>query len=413
MLIVSPHGSYRAVPFVVAAKQLGMEPVLASDGRYSIVSVHAEGLHVDWSRLDEALDLIHADCRRHGPLAGVVGTDDGSTELAARVAARLGLINNPVDAVRIARRKDLARARLSSRGVRGPGYRQLDLRRPLGKQLQGLGYPCVVKPVALSASRGVIRADDVPQLLAACERIRGILTDVQDPIERNILLVEDFIPGAELAVEGVLYDGQFELLAIFDKPDSLNGPFFEETIYVTPSRQVHAAQQQIRRTITRACEAYGLREGPVHAECRVNSEGVWILELASRTIGGLCSRLFRFGTGFGLEHLVLTHAVGQHLSARRPQEAAGIMMLPIPQAGVLRRVEGVTAARRVPYVEDLTIEIREGYELVPLPEAATYLGFIFARGPTPAKVETALRQAHACLNIVVAPLWKPLTRIAG
>ncbi len=207
-------------------------------------------------------------------------------------------------------------------------------------------------------------------------------------------------------MEGLLTRGRLEILAIFDKPDPLDGPYFEETYYVTPSRLEATVQAAIQQQVQNACRAYGLREGPIHAECRVNEEGAWILEVAARTIGGLCGQLLRFGTGYSLEELVLAHAMARPLSKDLNREGAGVLMIPVPQAGILRRVEGVMAAQRVPYVEEVVIQVREGYELVPWPEGSSYLGFIFARAPTPEQAERALREAHSCLNIVVAPLWK-------
>jgi len=240
--------------------------------------------------------------------------------------------------------------------------------------------------------------------------VQRIIAGLDRREEREAVLIESFIPGAEVAVEGLLRAGQLEVLAIFDKPDPLDGPYFEETYYVTPSRHPRAVQDAVAARVAEACAAYGLREGPVHAECRINERGVWVLEIAARTIGGLCGRLLRFGTGYGLEELVLQHALGRRVATRGADGAAGVLMIPIPQAGILRRVEGVLAASRVPHIEEVVIDVREGYELVPLPEGASYLGFIFARAPSAAEAEAALRAAHAELRIVVAPLWKAALR---
>lgn len=338
----------------------------------------------------------------------VLATDDRTVELASRVAHALGLRHNPVESARISRRKDLARAALARAGVPLPAFRRLDLKEPLAPQIRGIRYPCVVKPLAFSASRGVIRADDAGELLAACERVRPLLQDVADRDEREHLLVEDYLPGFEVALEGMLDQGTLGVLALFDKPDPLEGPFFEETYYVTPSRLSPRLQGIIRRRVEEACRAYGLREGPVHAELRVGADDACILEVAARTIGGQCARLLGLGTGRSLESLVLAQAVRQSAVLQPAAEASGVLMIPIPRAGVLRRVEGVLAARKVPYVEDVEISIREGYELVPLPEGSSYLGFIFSQAPTPELAEAALRQAHACLNVVTAPVWKVL-----
>lgn len=407
ILIIAPHGSYRTAPFIQAARQQRCEVLIASQGRYSIVSDYARGLQIDLGDPDRAVAAI-LEAANAQPFAGVIGTDDSTAGIAARVARELGLPHNPIESVRLASRKDLARLRLSQYAVNIPDFRLLHLNRPLAGQCEGVIYPCVVKPVGLSASRGVIRVDSFAELHQAVSRIENILLHegTLDAAVRSSLLLEQFIPGREVAVEGILYNGELEILALFDKPDPMNGPFFEETYYLTPSRFPAAVQQQIRQQLAAACRAYGLTEGPIHGECRINEQGVWLLEVAARTIGGLCGRLLRFGTGYSLEELVLAHARGRRLAMARQDEAAGVLMIPIPKAGVLKRIEGLLAAQRVPLIEEVNIQIREGYELVPLPEGGNYLGFIFARGSDVAEVEQALREAHACLNIVTAPLWK-------
>lgn len=405
VLLIAPRDSYRIAPYLSAAEKLGIEVQLASEGLHTPTGLETAGLRIDFDQPGSSQEKLLAIARDLAWNA-VIGADDSSVELAASVSAALGLRHNPPQAVRYARRKDLARQQLAARGVPVPEYWLIDLVQPLTPQLSSITYPCVAKPVALSGSRGVIRANNQRELEQTIARIQTILSHHADSAERNSVLVEAFIPGQEVAVEGMLNDGQFTALAIFDKPDPLDGPYFEETYYITPSRHSESVQEAVTTTVARACEAYGLREGPVHAECRINEQGVWVLEVAARTIGGLCGRLLRFGTGYGLEELVLTQALGERISLRQASGGAGVLMIPIPQAGILRRVEGLMAARAVPGIEDAVIDVREGYELVPLPEGSSYLGFIYARADTPAAAETALREAHANLRIVVAPLWR-------
>jgi biotin carboxylase len=407
ILLIAPHDSYRTAPFLAAAKARGIEVLIASEAKHSLVSAYAEGLHLDLGDSQASLQTILREAQRR-PFAAVLGSDDASTEIAALAAAELGLPHNPTAAVHLARRKDLARDRLAQAGVPAPRHWRLDLTQPLAAQTGDIRFPCVLKPVALAASRGVIRADNLDEFTQAAARIQVLLAraGLREAQERETILVEEFIPGFEVAVEGLLTHGQLEILTIFDKPDPLNGPYFEETYYITPSRLDAPTQQALRETIASACAAYGLREGPIHAECRINEQGVWILEVAARTIGGLCGRLLRFGTGTSLEELVLMHAMGERPELNSETGGAGVLMIPIPQAGILRRVEGVLAAGKVPYIEEVVINVREGYELVPLPEGSSYLGFIFARAPSAAQAEAALRAAHACLRVVVMPLWK-------
>lgn len=407
VLIIAPHGSYRTLPFIQAAERMGIHALIASEGKHSIVSAYSQGIHIDFSDEDTALTaLLHA--AKQLDIVGVIGTDDATTELAARLAQTLQLPHNDPSAVRIARRKDLARACLASHSVPVPWFQRLDLLQPLLAQIEGLTYPVVVKPIALSASRGVIRANDQPGLLRAIERVQHMLLGIKDlgAEAQRYLLIEQYIPGEEIAIEAMLSNGELQVLTIFDKPDPLEGPFFEETYYMTPTVLSPPQQTEVKRVLQQACAAYGLREGPVHAECRIQREAVFVLEVAARTIGGLCGRLLRFGTGYTLEELVLAHAMAKPLKLSSDQGAAGVLMIPIPKAGMLKRVEGLLSAQQVPFVEDIEIQVREGHELIPLPEGASYLGFIFSRAPSVSQAEQALRNAHACLQFVIAPIWK-------
>lgn len=413
LLLVAPHSSYRISPYLSAAQSLGVDVLVASTSEHSLVSAVAEGLRIDLDQPDQAIETILKTAQQRA-FTGVVATDDSVVSLAARVAEQLGLAHNPPEAVQLTHRKDLARARLAEHGVPVPAFHRIDLDAELAEQIATLHYPCVIKPLSLSGSRGVIRVDNAEQAMTAVQRIAAIVRELGGEEERRYLLVEDYLPGIEVAVEAMLHNGNLQVLAIFDKPDPLEGPYFEETYYITPSRLAEAQQALIAQHVSEACAAYGLTTGPVHAELRLHiqqqnhnqKDEAWILEVAARTIGGQCAQLLKQGTGHGLEELVIAQAIGKPLSGQNTTSAAGVLMIPIPKAGILRRVEGLGAARRVEHVLDVEIYVREGYELVPLPEGAAYLGFIFAQAATPAEVEAALREAHAQLNFVTAPVWK-------
>jgi formate-dependent phosphoribosylglycinamide formyltransferase (GAR transformylase) len=267
---------------------------------------------------------------------------------------------------------------------------------------QQVRYPCVLKPLALSASRGVIRANDSEEFSAAFRRIESLLADPDiarlHEDQDRFLQVESFIPGREFALEGILIQGQLRVLALFDKPDPLDGPFFEETIYVTPSRESGETQDAIVRTTQAAVKALGLAEGPIHAEMRVNQHGVWMLEVAARPIGGLCARVLP-----GLEDLILRHASGLDPGVlAMPTPASGVMMIPIPREGIYVDVEGLSRARAEAGIEEVIVTAKQGQKLIPLPEGASYLGFIFARAETPDAVEQALRNSHRQLRFEIA-----------
>ena len=384
---------------------MGLEVMVASRGKFSLVSEVYQGMHIDLDDPEAALARLHKASETI-PFGGILGCDDSTVELAAEVARTLGLPHNPPDAARISARKDLARSSLAEAGCSVPAHRLINLKQPLQEQAAGINLPCVLKPLHLSASRGVIRVDNAEQFIDACIRIKAITAESAEPFLQSHLLAEDYIDGIEIAYEGFLKDGELTTLAIFDKPDPLTGPFFEETIYVTPTRLDHRTQEEISNSVIRACQAYGLVTGAVHAELRVNKQAAWILEVASRTIGGECARVLDNGSGYSLEQLSIALAMGQPVTVELPEQVRGVMMIPTRKGGILRRVEGIGKAQEIPGIERIDIAIREGNELIPLPEGNQYLGYIFARGESYAQVVDALHSAHDQLKFVVAPVFK-------
>lgn len=399
VILLASSRSYRNDAFLAAAERLGVEVVTGRDVPLPLLPRVQAGLPLDYRDIERSTRALLDYAREH-PVGAILGVDDSGTLLAARASAVLGLPHNAPAAALCARNKRLMRERFAAAGLPSPRFRAFSARESAERIAREVAYPCVIKPTELSASRGVMRADDPEQLAGRLERLRRILA--KERCEE--LLVEDYVPGVEVALEGLLDGGRLRVLALFDKPDPLEGPFFEETLYVTPSRLPESAQRLIADAAARAAEALGLREGPVHAELRWNDGGPWLIEVAARSIGGLCSRTLRFGTGSAqsLEELILRQALGMDLGpAQRESRAGGVMMLPIPRSGILVAVEGVEAARAVPLVEGVEITARLHYPLVPLPEGDSYLGFVFARGERPEDVEGALREAHRRLRFEI------------
>lgn len=401
VLLVLPSATYRAADFVAAAQALGAELVIGSDKEQTLLDpAGPRSLVLNLRRPDMAAAAIVHHAERFG-LDAVVAVDDQGLLAATLAAERLGLAHNPYKAVAATRDKAAMREAFARAGLPQPVYRPMLSDEDAGAVAREVGFPVVLKPTCLSGSRGVIRADDAPQAVAAATRIRRILGDAgEDP--RAPVLVERFVPGQEIAVEGLLRDGVLETLAVFDKPDPLDGPYFEETLYVTPSRLPAPVLDNVGRLTAKAAAALGLTEGPVHAEFRVDGGLLTILELAARSIGGLCARSLRFGMGVSLEELILRHALGMPIDdLRREHAASGVMMIPIPKRGTLEEVHGVELAQAVPGVTGIEITAVIGRQVVPLPDSDRYLGFIFARGMAPEAVEDALRRAHRCLEVSI------------
>jgi biotin carboxylase len=401
LLLIVPSATYRASAFIAAARELGVAVTVASERRAAMSAVMGErALTVTLSDPDQAATTIVARARET-PFAAIVGVDDQGVMAAALAAERLGLSHNPPSAVARTRDKAALRSALQNAGVPQPRFTLLESDDQLEAAVAKVGFPGVVKPLSLSASQGVIRVNDLPQARAATARVRRIVAGAGGPDDPPLLL-ESYLPGVEVAVEGLLRAGELEVLAIFDKPDPLEGPYFEETLYVTPSRLPAAVVAAVEQVTAQAAHALGLQEGPLHAELRVHDGQASVLELAARSIGGLCSRALRFGAGISLEQLILRHALGLGLDdLARETPAAGVMMIPIPRMGILTRVRGQERARTVRGIAGLEITIARGRVVQTLPESDRYLGFIFASGRTPAAVERSLREAHSHLDIQI------------
>jgi hypothetical protein len=411
ILILMPTRTYRAEAFLKAAARLGVEITVGTQ-KEQVLAPFAPGSTValDFRSPSRARQQIRDFAARY-PVDAVVGVDDEVTVLAAEVAATLGLPHNSLESVKAARYKDVFRLMLSETEQNSPSFQLCSLSEDPADVARRVTFPCVLKPLALSASRGVIRADGPDSFVRAFREIGEIVEaeyyPAGDPAGSH-LLVESFIPGREFALEGLLIDGRLQVIALFDKPDPLDGPYFEETIYVTPSRLPSEEQSAIAAAVERASEALGLREGPVHAEARLNEHGPWVVEVAPRSIGGLCSRALRFEADEQLtwEEVILRQALRLDLGAvLRERRPAGVMMIPIPGHGRLCAAQGVAEARSVPGVEEVTISIPLGQPVVPLPRGDQYLGFIFARGDSPAAVERSLREAHRKLRFVLEPAF--------
>jgi biotin carboxylase len=419
LLILASKLGYQTRSFAEAARAMGVEVVFASDRCHQLEDPWSDGaIALQFDQPEQAARRIVTQSLVR-PVDGLIALGDRPLMTAAYAAGALDIIYNRPQAIENCRSKLRQREILREAGIPVPGFFSFRLDKRLDRILPRVQFPCVIKPLRLSASQGVIRANNPEEFQAAVERIRSLLASAEIQVtheaELDRLLVERYIPGAEVAIEGMVTRGNLRILAIFDKPDPLEGPYFEETIYVTPSRLPEIMQEHIADCAAATIRALGLEHGPVHAEFRVNEQGPWVLEAAPRPIGGLCSRALRFGPNrILLEELLVRHALGMSGSdLDRENDASGVMMIPVPTAGVLEGVEGEELARATPVIEDVQITARLHDFIAAWPEGSSYLGFIFARGSSPAEVEEALRSAHSHLKFEIVkrlPVEHPVTR---
>ena len=410
LLLLCTTTGYQASAFVEAAQKLRLSITFGTDRCHVLKDPWQDGaLPLRFEDPEVSARRI-CDFAPSHPLDAIVSIGDRPTPTGARACHQLGLRGHSPEAADICRDKYRSRERLRDAGLEVPPFRRFPLHanpRPIAASRE-ITFPCVLKPLALSGSRGVIRADTPEEFVQAFDRIRTLLQSPEVGVLREetskFIQVENYIDGLEIAVEGLVDRGKLRVLAIFDKPDPLVGPFFEETIYVTPSRLEPSLQAEVARTLQRAVDALGLFDGPLHGELRIKDNHIWILEIAARPIGGLCARSLRFGNGISLEELIIRHALGEPVAHLGREEASsGVMMIPIPRGGIYQGVEQLEQAAQVPGIEAIEITAKLRQKLVPLPEGSSYLGFIFARGDSPQYVEDALREAHRRLHFVISP----------
>lgn len=409
VLLLLPTTGYRNNDFLAAAGKLNVEIIAAANYCHQLAPswglAPIMALHFDQPK--QAADTVLREI--HGRLDAVLAVDDSGVELAARLSECLGLAGNCAQAVRRVRDKLAFRRLLREHDFLCPPFLHLPEGEDLLKRVRALEFPVVVKARRLAASRGVIRADDAGALARAVDRVRAIQSRADRDAGELGLIIEGFIPGAEHALEGSLQGGKLTTLALFDKPDPLDGPYFEETIYVTPSRLPGVLQERIHDEVARACAAAGLTDGPIHAEMRVNAQGVWLLEIAPRSIGGLCGRVLTHCLGMSLEERILRQAVAEPVATAGEGGAAGVMMIPIPRRGIYQGVAGEADARAVPGVTALSMTVEPGQIIAPPPDGASYLGFIFSQAASPAEAEGALRTAHGRLRFDIRAEFPAMT----
>jgi hypothetical protein len=414
LLLFTAKLGYQTRSFEDAAHKLGVQLVYVTDRCHQLqdpwgdqaIAVHFETPEVAAYTVMETL--------RGQDVSGILALGDRSAAAAAYAARGLGVRYNHPASVEACRSKLRMKEIFRDAGLSVPWFRNLPIDPAPEPVLLGISYPCVLKPLSLSASQGVVRANNREEFLAAASRVRRLLQspEILATREANLdrVLVEGYIPGREVAVEGLLTEGALSILAIFDKPDPLEGPYFEETIYVTPSRLPESVQHAIEKCARDAARALGLSHGPIHAEFRVNGNDVWPLEVAPRPIGGLCARALRFSFDapsdpVGLAELLIRHALElPGWNSPRERIASGVMMIPVPKSGILEGVSGEEAARSIPGITELSITARLHDAIAAWPEGSSYLGFLFARGGTPEKVELALREAHEKLSFTITPV---------
>ncbi len=413
LLLFTAKLGYQTRSFEDAAHKLGVQLIYVTDRCHQLedpwgdraIAVHFES--------PEGAAYTVMEAVRAQDVSGILALGDRPAAAAAYAARGLGVLHNHPAAVEACRSKLRMREVFRDARLNVPWFHKFPIAPTPEPSLLGISYPCVLKPLSLSASQGVVRANNREEFLAAAARIRRLLQspEILATREANLdhMLIEGYLPGREVAMEGLLTDGVLSVLAIFDKPDPLEGPYFEETIYVTPSRLPESTQHAIEKCARGAVRALGLSHGPIHAEFRINENGVWPLEVAPRPIGGLCARSLRFSLEgevepIGLEELLVRHALElPGWDSPRERIASGVMMIPVPKSGVLEAVSGEDAARSIPDITELTITARLHDAIASWPEGSSYLGFLFARGRTPERVEQALREAHEKLSFKITP----------
>lgn len=378
---------------LTAARQLGLRPTTVA-------------VQPPEQAIEQALRL-----HEQTSIGAVLGYEEDATLTVAHIAAALGLPAHPVAAAEAALDKPMMKQRFAAAGIPAADFIVAADEDEAVAWAEAGGYPVVVKPCRGSASQGVIRANDEHTLRQAYRRLRRIIRDHElDNGGRppSAHLVERYLPGSELSCELLLQYGAPEVITEFGKPLPLTGPYFEESIYLTPPALGAALRREVHELSMAAAKALGFYHGPAHCEIRLTPDGPKVLEIAGRLLGGACAGSFRDRLGEDLDALLLRSALGERITLPAPADDAptvGALMIPVPGEGRVVAVRGDDGARRVPGVRDVSLQTEPGEIVVPFPEQACYaVGFVSASGPDEAAVVGSLGQAAAQISLELTPL---------
>tara|TARA_B100000686_G_scaffold128253_1_gene135463 strand:- start:1091 stop:2335 length:1245 start_codon:yes stop_codon:yes gene_type:complete len=405
VILIIPSASYRTGPFMNAVKKLDLKVLVISDKSQVFSGKYPDNLIIiNFNHWQDRSDEISKWAKNNG-LKAVIGVDEESIVLAANISNFLNVEHNPVESVLLTKDKYLMRNELLKLGIKSPWFKRFSIYESTKKIINEISFPCVIKPTFLSASRGVMRVNTMNELSDSIKIMYELLS--LDELRKrggeqsDWILFEEYIPGNEVAVEGLVTNGKLTVLAVFDKPEPLEGPTFEETIIVTPSVLTKEIQYSLLETIQNVVKALGILKGPIHAEARINKNGNYILECASRSIGGLCSKVLEFQGGMSLEELILRSYLGRNIEkSKLTDKARGVMMMPTEKMGILKEMRGVQDALNVKGITDLKLTVKPGEKLEPLPKGDRYLGFIFAEGNDQKLVIKALKNAWSKITVV-------------
>ena len=406
VILIIPSASYRTGPFMNAIKKLDLKVLVISDKSQVFSGKYPDNLIIinfnHWK--DKSVEI--SKWAKNNGLKAVIGVDEESIVLAANLSNFLNVDHNSIESVLLTKNKYLMRTELIKTGLCSPWFKIFSIYESSNKIINEISFPCVIKPTFLSGSRGVMRVNTKKELSEGIKTLNELLS--LDELRKrggkqsDYIMIEEYIPGKEVAIEGIVSEGKLTMLAIFDKPELLEGPTFEETIIVTPSVLTKKIQYSLLETLQVVVKALGIVKGPVHAEARINRNGNYILECASRSIGGLCSKVLEFQGGISLEELILRSYLGRNIEkSKLIGNARGVMMMPTEKKGILKEIGGVKDALVVKGVTDLQITVKPGEKLQPLPKGDRYLGFIFAGGNNQEFVINALKNAWSKIEIVL------------
>ena len=389
LLLVIPENSYKSNDFVVAAEKLGIDFLIITDSEQvsskfsDTVIINKFDAELNKNNLKKLKDVTH-----------VLPVDHSALKFSGYLVDLLEVKGNKLESINLSMNKYESRKIFNS-------LLDIKVNNEIIKNIDDVNTfinkngTSVLKPIYGTASKSVLKINNVEKNKEQIEKL------MQDCFDQD-LVIEEYIDGKEYALEGTIINSELKKIVIFDKPVEYKHPYFEESIYITPSELSSEAEKRVVSIVDKACKKIGLEDGPVHVEFKINENQIFIIEINPRMIGGLCSRCLSFGLfKVSLEEIILHAFMNNELkNIELLNNYVGVLMIPTPKSGKFISINK-EELEKIPNISNVEITVPEGSDLLEPPYGDKYLGFAFSQGIDKKTVNESLLTAMNLANPII------------
>ncbi len=389
LLLVIPENSYKSNDFVVAAEKLGIDFLIITDSEQvsskfsDTVIINKFDAELNKNNLKKLKDVTH-----------VLPVDHSALKFSGYLVDLLEVKGNKLESINLSMNKYESRKIFNS-------LLDIKVNNEIIKNIDDVNTfinkngTSVLKPIYGTASKSVLKINNVEKNKEQIEKL------MQDCFDQD-LVIEEYIDGKEYALEGTIINSELKKIVIFDKPVEYKHPYFEESIYITPSELSSEAEKRVVSIVDKACKKIGLEDGPVHVEFKINENQIFIIEINPRMIGGLCSRCLSFGLfKVSLEEIILHAFMNNELkNIELLNNYVGVLMIPTPKSGKFISINK-EELENIPNISNVEITVPEGSDLLEPPYGDKYLGFAFSQGIDKKTVNESLLTAMNLANPII------------